>query len=81
METATLSVKGQIVIPAKIRELLGVKSGHKIAFMVKSNHDVSLVPLNEGLYRSLAGSYPGKKTLSKTLLKERKANRLKEDKK
>ena len=81
METSTLTSKGQIVIPSKIRELLGLKSGNKIGFVVKADNNVTLVPVNDDLFERLAGSYPGKKSLTKELLKERKADRLKEEKK
>ena len=44
MVRATLSSKGQLVVPKAIREQLGLHSGDKVDFIVQENGDVLLRP-------------------------------------
>ena len=46
METATLSSKYQILIPKAIREILHLKAGQKLTFVVKGNY-IQLLPQKE----------------------------------
>lgn len=44
METSSITAKGQVTIPARIRKALGLKAGAKVAF--KMNADaITLVPV------------------------------------
>jgi AbrB family looped-hinge helix DNA binding protein len=54
METSVVTVKGQIVIPAKIRRKFGIKKGTKIAF-VEQNGKLMIQPLNKKYFESFAG--------------------------
>jgi AbrB family looped-hinge helix DNA binding protein len=45
MPIATLSSKGQLVIPKEVREALGVKPGQKVFFKIVKDHLVEIVPL------------------------------------
>jgi antitoxin PrlF len=53
MLTARLSSKGQVTVPKKVRELLGVKPGQKIAFVAHGD-TVEVIAVREDLM-SLAG--------------------------
>ena len=44
METVTVSPKFQIVIPRKVREVLGIQIGHKIQVIAYENR-IELVPV------------------------------------
>ena len=54
----TLSSKGQIVIPAEIREKLGIEAGTRISVRIEKHH-VVLEPINEAYIRRLRGSLKG----------------------
>lgn len=54
METSSLTIKGQIVVPSKIRKKLGLKKGSKVGF-IESGDKVILQPLDKGYYKSLIG--------------------------
>jgi antitoxin PrlF len=46
MEIATLTSKGQVTIPADIREHMHVKQGDKLMFIPLENGNVTIVPKN-----------------------------------
>ena len=52
-ELATVSTKGQFVIPAEIREALGIRPGTRIAVLREGNR-IILEPINKEYIRSLA---------------------------
>jgi antitoxin PrlF len=54
MYESTITSKGQITIPKKIRELLKLNSGDRLEFMVESDGRVCIYPLNVDV-RSLSG--------------------------
>jgi AbrB family looped-hinge helix DNA binding protein len=56
METVTISPKFQVVIPQKIRESLGLRSGEK-AKMVCFRNRIEIIPVRE--IRSLRGYLKG----------------------
>ena len=56
METVTISPKFQVVIPQKIRESLGLRSGEK-AKMVLFRNRIEIIPMRE--IRSLRGYLRG----------------------
>lgn len=58
MALTTISVKGQVVIPKKIRELLGLRSGDKLMVSVEGDA-VVLKPLRQGMAHRLWGKYQG----------------------
>ena len=65
MTTATLSSKGQTVIPKDIRALLGLQPGDKIDFVVQEEGQVLLRPATHDI-SCLKGILhkPGRKTVS-----------------
>lgn len=44
MEYSSITTKGQITIPVRIRKALGLKAGGKVAFQIEGNA-VKLVPM------------------------------------
>jgi AbrB family looped-hinge helix DNA binding protein len=57
-----VSSKGQIVIPAVLREKLGIKTGTRMAIRSEENQLI-LQPINDEFIRSLVGRYKGKGSL------------------
>ena len=49
METAKITTKGQITIPKKIRELLDVESGDRLAFELDGGSGVRAIPVRRPL--------------------------------
>ena len=70
-ELATVSTKGQFVIPADIREALGIRPGTRIAVLREGNR-IILEPVNREYVRKLRGSTAGGAPLTGSLLKERR---------
>ena len=71
METITTS-KGQIVIPSKIRKLLGIKKGTYLHIDIDpTNKKLILTPITSELVKNLRGKYKGK-GLMKSFLSEKK---------
>lgn len=67
-----VSVKGQIVIPSKIRRKLGMKEGTRIQVDVDEQaHKIILTPITREYIQSLRGKYKGK-SLLKALAAEKK---------
>ncbi|MEO8711775.1 MAG: AbrB/MazE/SpoVT family DNA-binding domain-containing protein [Parafilimonas sp.] len=54
METSVLTVKGQLLIPKRIRNKYGIKSGVKIIFEETEN-GVVIRPMNEHYFKSFMG--------------------------
>jgi antitoxin PrlF len=65
MPTATLTSKGQTVIPKAIREQLGLKPGDTIDFILQENGDILIRPAAQDV-RKLKGMLhrPGQKAVS-----------------
>ncbi len=75
METHA-TIKGQIVIPAKLRKKYGIKNGTKI--IVTDNGDsITLKPVTEQYLKNLQGSLKGTGVL-KALLEERRKDKARE---
>jgi AbrB family looped-hinge helix DNA binding protein len=68
---ATVSSKGQLVIPAELREQLGIGPGTRIA-IIRDGNRIVLEPINEEYIRSLKGCLAGGPSLTDALLKERR---------
>ena len=54
METSVLTVKGQLLIPKRIRNKYGIKSGVKVIFEETEN-GVIIRPMNENYFKSFMG--------------------------
>jgi AbrB family looped-hinge helix DNA binding protein len=74
-EVSTVTTKGQLVIPAKLRRKYSIKKGTKVAFVEEENRLI-LQPLTLEFIRSLRGSLTGGPSALKYLLEERKRDRV-----
>ena len=77
MEKITVSGKGQIVIPSKVRRRHKIKKGTRLCLEERGEEMVIQV-LSEEYFNRLAGVLPSKGKLSRALLKERNRDREKE---
>lgn len=69
--TTTISTKGQIVIPAKIREGLDLKPGMRVA-VIREGTRIILQPINKQLIDELRGITAGGPSGTEMLLKGRR---------
>ena len=73
-EVSTVTTKGQLVIPSKLRRKYSIKEGTQVAFVEQENRLV-LQPLTTEFIRSLRGSLKGEPSALKALLSDRKRER------
>jgi len=73
-EVSTVTTKGQLVIPSKLRRKFGIRKGTQVAFM-EEDHRLILQPLTPEFIRSLRGSLKGEPSAIKFLLEDRKRER------
>jgi AbrB family looped-hinge helix DNA binding protein len=76
MKTAvsTVTTKGQLVIPSKLRRKYSIKEGTQVAFLEQENRLV-LQPLTSEFVRSLRGSLKGEPSAMTALREGRKRER------
>ncbi len=74
------STKGQVVIPKKEREKVGIKTGSKVIIKAVGDH-IEIHPLPENPVDYYCGIFKDGSSLTKALLKERKKDSLREEKK
>jgi len=73
-EVSTVTSKGQLVIPARLRRKFGIHKGTRVA-LVEQDHHIILQPITREFIRSLQGSLKGGPSALKILLRERKRER------
>ena len=73
-EVSTVTTKGQLVIPSKLRRKYAIRKGTQVAFLEEQNRLV-LQPLTPEFIRSLRGSLKGEPSAMKILQDERKRDR------
>ncbi len=73
-EVSTVTTKGQLVIPSKLRRKYGIRKGTQVAF-VEGEDRLILQPLTAEFVRSLRGSLKGEPSALRILLEERKRER------
>jgi AbrB family looped-hinge helix DNA binding protein len=74
METSVVTVKGQVVIPSRLRKKYGIKNGTKIKFE-ETSEGIKMMPITPELIRSKAGFLGTKGKLLKSLMQEKKKER------
>lgn len=74
METSVVTIKGQIVVPVKIRRRFGIKKGTKIAF-IEQNGKLMIQPLDKGYFESMAGILGMEGKMLKSLMEDKKKER------
>ena len=67
MDTAVVSVKGQLLIPVSLRRKVGIKKGTRV-FLEEKNGDIIVHPATPEFYKRLQGIFKGGGLLE--LLKE-----------
>ena len=75
MDTAVVTTKGQVVIPARIRRTLGIKPGTRLVFDQKKG-SFEVRPITEAYIDSIQGMLqrkPGEKPMTKELVEEHAA--------
>ena len=80
MPIVTTSPKGQVVIPKKERDKLGIKPGSKVMVKAASDH-IQIYTLPEDPVEYFCGIFKEGSSLTKALLKDRKEERRREQKK
>jgi AbrB family looped-hinge helix DNA binding protein len=73
-EVSTVTTKGQLVIPAKLRRKYSIKKGTQVAFVEEENRLI-LQPLTLEFIRSLRGSLGKDSKALEFLLEERRRER------
>jgi AbrB family looped-hinge helix DNA binding protein len=73
-EVSTVTTKGQLVIPSKLRRKYAIREGTQVAFVEEENR-LALQPLTPEFIRSLRGSLKGEPSALKVLLEDRKRER------
>ena len=74
MATVTVSQKGQLVIPKKLREKYGIKD-QTLLELIDTGDGVLLVPIAGDPIRSSRGMLKGTKVTTQALLESRRADR------
>ena len=80
MTTTTVTAKGQIVIPSRIRRHLNIKKGTRLC-VVEKNDEIVLQPLTREYFEKTAGVLKTKGKLTQAILEERQKEKANEDKK
>ena len=78
MDTAYVTTKGQLVIPARIRRKLGIKPGTKVCFVERGN-EILFQPVTKEYIRSMCGMLKSATSVTEDLLNERKKDREREE--
>jgi AbrB family looped-hinge helix DNA binding protein len=78
METAYVTSKGQLVVPAQIRRRYGIKPGTKICF-IERDHEILFQPITKEYIRSVHGMLKSETSVTQELLKERAKDKEREE--
>jgi len=73
-ELATVTSKGQLVIPASIRRRLKIRKGTRVLFIEENGH-IILQPLTEDFIDRATGCLAGGPSLVDALAEDRRAER------
>jgi len=73
-QIATVTTKGQLVIPSKLRRRYGIRQGTQVVFL-EEDQRIILQPLTPEFLRKLRGSLKGEPSPLKLLLEDRKRER------
>ena len=78
METASVTSKGQLVIPARLRRKYGIEPGTKVLF-VERDREIVIQPITKEHVRSLCGLFRSDTSATAALLKERAKDKEREE--
>jgi len=74
MDRAVVTVKGQIVIPAKLRRKFGIKKGTQV-YVYERDGEITIKPITDDYIRNMAGMAGTKGKLLKALMVEKTKDR------
>jgi len=74
MDRALVTVKGQIVIPAKLRRKFGIKKGTQV-YIYERDGEITIKPITDDYIRNMAGMAGTKGKLLKSLMNEKAKER------
>jgi len=80
MVTTTVTSKGQIVIPSRVRRRHNIKKGTKLC-VIDNEDGIMLKPLTADYFEKMAGIAKTKRKLTDVLFEERRKDMDAEDKK
>jgi AbrB family looped-hinge helix DNA binding protein len=78
MEASVVTLKGQVVIPKKIRSMFHIKRGTQVRFEPR-NGEIVLKPLTPEYFEKMAGILGSGGKVTKALLEERVKDREREN--
>jgi AbrB family looped-hinge helix DNA binding protein len=70
METAYVTSKGQLVVPARLRRKYGIKAGTKVRFMERDG-EIVFQPITPEYIQSVCGMLKSDTSVAQELLRER----------
>lgn len=78
VEEATVTTKGQLVVPARLRRRYGIKPGTRVRF-IAMDRAILFQPVTSEYIRGLMGSLKGGPSITKELLEERRREKEREE--
>lgn len=78
METAYVTSKGQLVVPARLRRKYGIKPGTKIYFIERGD-EIVFQPVTREYIRSVCGMLKSETSVTQELLRERARDKEREE--
>ncbi len=72
MTISRATVKGQVIIPARLRKKFNIKKGTRVAISEGEGNVILIQPLPDDPIEASRGILKGEKSLIKALLKERR---------
>lgn len=74
MDKAVVTVKGQVVIPSRLRRRFGIKKGTQV-YLYERDHEIIIKPITDEYIRTMAGMTGTKGKLLKALMEEKAKER------
>lgn len=78
VDTSVVTIKGQIVIPSKMRKKLGLKKGTKVC-LVDHGDEIIIRALTKDYFEKMAGALKTAGQLSKKILEDRVKDKAREE--
>ena len=78
MDTAQVTSKGQLVVPARLRRKYGIKPGTKVRFIERGN-EILFQPVTREYIRSVCGMLKSEASITEELLRERGRDKEREE--
>ena len=78
MDTGSVTTKGQLVIPARIRRRFGIKAGTRVRFIERGG-EIVLQPVTSAAIRSLCGVLKSDTSVTADLLADRARDNAREE--